>query len=482
MTKVLSLAPLLVVLALTGAASGQPADLPTLLSRLEDPDPEVRWDALVSLEDYGAAALPGLPAMVRLLQDPSLDVRSQAAMSLGNLGLLADPALPALVNALSDDEPEARLEAAMALGEVKTRPRLVLPALAKALCKDPSAEVRRSAASSISEYGTRSSLVLRSLGQALSDPDPEVRETVAGILSELGPRTGAIVPNLVEALRDPVEGVRFGAVSALSELGPRAAPAIPNLRLILSDADDTIRYFAASTLGTIGAPARVATPDLLRRLREESDESVQRSVIYALGDLGHAPEALLALEAVALGEGSEELRLAAIGSLADVGGLDALPALIVLTKDSNERLRSDAEFEILALGMSAKEPMWWVLPTVYAKELVTLLLFLAAWAGLAARYPRRAATTPRRFWVRCAMAGAVPALVTGALVYWALEPYWCRIFVPKPLMTQVPISIAGAGSAALVAGLLGVWAGRRPRLAPVEPDPPATEPVEPSPD
>lgn len=268
--------------------------------------------------------------------------------------------------------------------------------------------------------------------------------------------------------------MRFGAVSALSNLGAKAAPAVPALRRLLSDEDTTVRYFAVSTLGSVGSPGLVASQDLVEVLESDSDRDVRACAAYTLGLLRNR-ETLPALVGVASGDSSLEVRMAALDALRPVGGTDAISPLVSLTEDPVEEVQTSAHVQLMFLAADAKEPLWWVLPWLFAKELAVLATFLLLWVLVASRVPRQGASSRARFWIRSALAGGVPALVTGLFVYWLIAPEWCAGFLPEPFLTQVPISVAGAGSAALVAGLAGVWASRRPPAAPLDPallDPP----------
>jgi len=91
-----------------------PEALEALAKALDDPDPSVRWYAVVSLQRHPKAAAPLLVA--------ALEKPNGAADAAAALGRLADPAaLDALVARLGDAPPQVRENAAWAIGQVLRR-------------------------------------------------------------------------------------------------------------------------------------------------------------------------------------------------------------------------------------------------------------------------------------------------------------------------------------------------------------------------
>lgn len=84
-----------------------------LVIKTGDPATEVRWPALMTLEDFGARALP---ALERLLDDPEADLRSGAARALE-----ASPAIPALRQAANDPDGKVQRAAERALQTIQER-------------------------------------------------------------------------------------------------------------------------------------------------------------------------------------------------------------------------------------------------------------------------------------------------------------------------------------------------------------------------
>jgi HEAT repeat protein len=107
------------------AASGcqsQPGtkSLAELVKDLKDPDAGVRARAAVNLSHIPAdQAKEAVPALIEALEDPSPEVRRYAALSLGSYGSAASAAVPALQKATGDSDEGARQLAAKALKRIQ---------------------------------------------------------------------------------------------------------------------------------------------------------------------------------------------------------------------------------------------------------------------------------------------------------------------------------------------------------------------------
>src|SRR5437016_5711603 len=87
-----------------------------LLSQLADPDPHVRADAIVQVEEFPPENPMVVPALIRCLQaDPDSWVRACAANTLGTTRPAALDAVPALIQALKDPDSIVREWSANAL-------------------------------------------------------------------------------------------------------------------------------------------------------------------------------------------------------------------------------------------------------------------------------------------------------------------------------------------------------------------------------
>ena len=238
----------------------------------------------------------------------------------------------------------------------------------------------------------------------LESPNWETRRRAAQLLGRMGSQAAPAVPALVIALTDENEHVRHFAAAALGHIGPDAAPAIPALTAALSDEQEPVRAHAAFALGKVGPDAAAAVPALVESLSDEEAE-VHHCAVHALD-------------------------------------------------------------QISTCLKSEDTVLWWTVPRVYWKQLLTLLLLLGGWFALALRYPRyRPATRTRRVGLSIILV-VPPTTLSCSAVCWVITRSWAHGFLPHTL-TLVPFSLAAPLSAAFVCVLAGAWVYQRKALAPL---------------
>ncbi len=96
--------------------------LPYLLRSLNDPDPQIACNALISLGVLASQETPTQPLIEALEHHPQAEVRNNAAFTLKKLiqaGLRTDEMRNALRNALRDPEAGVRAQAAAGIGELR---------------------------------------------------------------------------------------------------------------------------------------------------------------------------------------------------------------------------------------------------------------------------------------------------------------------------------------------------------------------------
>jgi len=192
------------------------------------------------------------------------------------------------------------------------------------------------------------------LREALRDEDPVVRSQAIEALGQTeGARAG---DDLLRGLSDPSTAVRFAAAMSLGDV--RYAPALPTLERmardkqaepdrrsycavlyalyrisgsqqarelssLLFDSQTEVRRCAAMAMGKMGEPSAIV---LLEELdRNERDMSVKLQVAHSLALLDDARSAQI-LEGYARSQFLDD-RLVAISAMAEVGSVNAVPAL-----------------------------------------------------------------------------------------------------------------------------------------------------------
>jgi HEAT repeat protein len=148
---------------------------------LGNPDPEVRWNAIIRLE--GDRPRKMVPCLIKALNDREfISIRWRAAIALGKTGDTS--AVPPLITALSDENDHVREEAAEALGIIGDD-RAIDP-LIRAL-HDPQRGVRLRAAKALEMIGERAEPALQ---HALGTGSSAVLTAVREILDTIGERKG----------------------------------------------------------------------------------------------------------------------------------------------------------------------------------------------------------------------------------------------------------------------------------------------------
>lgn len=278
--------------------------LPEVLAVIKGPQPRLRLEALVLLQEMGPGARDGLVVVVRALDDAELGVRLEALRALAALDIAGTTARPRLLEALKDDS--VRYVALDALGHA----RLTGPDVAAALREVLKYNEAPQALDVLSQMGSEGVPVLV---QALEMPP--LRAQSARLLGSLGPKAKSALPALREAARKSGETElltalalvsaddaprvvgkltdqlpRLDALGALGRLGPRAAAAVPKLIEPLKTDSTPVRLAVARTLGQFGGPARSAVAALAHRMLLDEDEAVRLEAALAIARI--SPEHL----------------------------------------------------------------------------------------------------------------------------------------------------------------------------------------------
>jgi HEAT repeat protein len=164
------------------------------------------------------------------------------------------------------------------------------------------------------------------------------------------------LPGLTAAVADPKPQARLAAIDALEMLDPAALDelskdketavliqkAVRALVKALRDPSHFVRWSAARTLGKMqqGQMAAEIVPGLIPLL-EEDDLDVALASATALERLGPAAAPAVPALARTVGRGDEELRVAALQALLSIGraAVSALPAVIDTLNDKDPRVR-----------------------------------------------------------------------------------------------------------------------------------------------
>ena len=224
--------------------------VPALYKALEDPDIEVRRNALESLDFFGEKSRPAGPALrQRLKQDPDEKIRREAMALLGRLK--DKDSVPILIEALDDHDLATRTEAARSLGRfgpsIASKPLIdkmlsflsegqaeelrlaslealdslardderIVRAMADAAARDPSFEAAQEGREyPDAEVRFRGSYICR----RLDDPDPQVRLAAGNKLAWIGLTDDRTVPALCHAALKADDVTKEGIGMIFSQL------------------------------------------------------------------------------------------------------------------------------------------------------------------------------------------------------------------------------------------------------------------------
>ena len=488
--------------------------LPLLLECVRGVDPGVRCDATLYLRSHTPTPA-SLAALVYVLEEDLEEAcRAEAARALGSLGPRAKRA-PALSRALADASPQVRLAALKALGTLgecspetlralmgtlgdldsavgeqapwtlvavaprehvgsllasatrwtgwRTRagaartlsmlPQGVAPQRVEvliAVLSDSASRVRIEGALGLRRLGPQGAPAAEALSRSLLDPSWEVRSAALSALEEFGPDAFPALDGLEAALGDVEPGLRQHAARILKGLGPAAAPKVEALSRTLGDSDLEVGCQAAQALAAIGPPAAPAVPELVAFARVPGHIDVSFGVLSGGDPQMDVRDALAAIGAAAVPEVLEQHRSSPVDNRGVTGAL---------LRDLGLHLESQGTL------------VWWAIPSYYRNELTLLTVVLLFWFGGLSRV-RRESPDSRHAWAFEVFSVAFfPTLLTCVAIAHACTRPWAQGFLPKPFLTQVPLTASAVLSCTGACLLASVWscvAARRGHEPPTE--------------
>jgi HEAT repeat protein len=277
--SVLSFSCFLCVYAKENASSS--SNIQDLINQLENPNEEIKSDAINALAKLGSKAKPAVPALALLLKDKSNYVRNFSASALAEIGPDAASAVPALKEAMHDSDPSVSQAAHGALGAIGPAAVSAIPDLI---------------------------LFLR-------DWESSSQECPAAFaLVRIG---DASVPELIKLIKDEEKRNVLKAVWCLGEIKPPSPQSLSGLLLALNHGNPEVIERAASTLRSLGVPA---IPYLIKGL-DASDPDVRKQAAWALGNIGtSAKQALTKLETMGKKDKDSSVKAACNWSVLKIKG------------------------------------------------------------------------------------------------------------------------------------------------------------------
>jgi HEAT repeat protein len=230
-----------------------------------------------------------------MLQDPDRNVRRQAMLALFYIGAEAKPAAPILAEMMISEENSVMLMAASA-ALAKADPELECETLAVVLRNPTNRDCRACALAVLLDSAAQCQAILPAVQELFQEPDIGLRIDAIRVLERMRQPPEPLAAALCAILNtDQVENVGVQAIEALGELGAAAKPGVPLLVKILKDPSTRTsgRNFGPPhlpgviiALGRIGPDASPSIPALESLLVKAKNEELRRHILEALSRIG----------------------------------------------------------------------------------------------------------------------------------------------------------------------------------------------------
>lgn len=300
-------------------------------------------------------------------------------------------------------------------------------------------------------------------------------EVRAGELHAETPKEDRL-PLLLEQLEG--EDLKAAAEAAI-ELGEFGAPASEALLARVAQRTRRPKTQAGRRLedcehGALSRLGKIAVPGLAKLSRETRAPHVHFSILRILYWIAYwkTPEDVIpALTGLLESPDARVVRLVHV-HLREFKARSqaAIPSLVEALQDENPKRAAAARKTLRILGenLAAKgELRWWVVLQANRTDLGLLLLVLAAWFSVHARFPQHRIADRSRRSLMLLVASGVASSAGGFVAHAALSPEWITPYLPEN-PTALPFAVSGALTAAFVCALPGVWVvlGKKARPIP----------------
>jgi hypothetical protein len=352
------------VLALTapGRLARAPVDPKEVAAELAQKD-LARGRAVRLLGIVAARRFPGMEAAVApWASSPDEEVRAAAVTALASLGPGAATAF--LAKALADPSPKARLAAARAVASSPSAPDPSLAPAVQALLAGADVPLRVEAARALARLGAAARVALPDLMRLAAEGDFPSQVAAAEALTAIDAGSGPAAVVLAKALRAGDGAVRRDAARVAASHAAADADLVASLRTALDDADLRTPTYAAVALRRRGVADDRIAPRLARGLATRSPR-LAAVLLAELLALGPSARSALAEIGDAVHRGPRVARPAAVETLANVGGADAVAHLWAAREDPAPEVRQEAEEALARLALP---------PPAMADALATRLL------------------------------------------------------------------------------------------------------------
>jgi HEAT repeat protein len=224
-----------------------------------------------------------LPQLTAYLDNPDVEVRVEAVKAITEIG--GSGALDPLVKATRDNDPEVQIRATDGLVNFYL-PGYVRTGLASKISRVGSTIKSHFTDTNdqiIDSYIRVRPEVITAVGQLVrGGSSMDSRANAARALGIL--RGQAAVSDLLTALRSKDSGLMYESIVALEKI--RDPEAGPRIQFVLRDLDERVQLAAIETTGVLGN--REAIPDLIRVFNDTRNPKVKRAALMALARMPSA--------------------------------------------------------------------------------------------------------------------------------------------------------------------------------------------------
>jgi len=224
-----------------------------------------------------------LPQLTAYLDNPDVEVRVEAVKAITEIG--GSGALDPLVKATRDNDPEVQIRATDGLVNFYL-PGYVRTGLASKISRVGSTIKSHFTDTNdqiIDSYIRVRPEVITALGQLVrGGSSMDSRANAARALGIL--RGQAAVSDLLTALRSKDSGLMYESIVALEKI--RDPEAGPRIQFVLRDLDERVQLAAIETTGVLGN--REAIPDLIRVFNDTRNPKIKRAALMALARMPSA--------------------------------------------------------------------------------------------------------------------------------------------------------------------------------------------------
>jgi HEAT repeat protein len=159
------------------------------------------------------------------------------------------------------------------------------------------------------------------------------------------------VPDLLDVLYDNDHIIRWAAATALEKMGDKTA-----LKGLIAELDSDNREVRQAAVGSLRRMRNVkAVSALIDRLMQETEDTIRREIIEALGVIGDTSAVPTLVAGMQTGREHGE-RVKAIRALGDMGDSSVVPDLVAILREPNSELRGEAASALAKIGDKSVVP------------------------------------------------------------------------------------------------------------------------------